>query len=151
QVVSLIFSPNQVGAIQAKLTIASNDLDEGIVQVELSGGGVEPPMIRVEPVALAATLAGGQENQSLTISNGGPSPLEYSLTAVAKTAEIGGQAPATRCTPTSILVNQYDGYYGGALSSVDISSGNVTPIATGLSSPQEGLALNAAGTRAYVT
>lgn len=85
QPVVVTFSPTTIGAIDAVLTIESNDMDEGVVPVPLTGVGVEAPMLSVAPDSLADSLFVGDETslQTVTISNSGGSPLEFGITVEA--------------------------------------------------------------------
>ncbi len=100
----LTFAPSNAGVIQATLTLASNDPDEGQLSVALQGQGLLPPDIAVSPPSLSADLLTGQTaTRTLTIANQGASTLEYQigfeyLSAPSATTAAAGKtrgAPAT--------------------------------------------------------
>ncbi|MBI4231006.1 MAG: choice-of-anchor D domain-containing protein [Planctomycetes bacterium] len=146
--VTVTFTPASAETFSGTLSLVSNDPDTPDVGIALAGVGVEPPVIGVDPAALAATLlTGTQEIQSLTISNAGPAPLEFSLSVDTRPSGGGGPGAAATCTPATALVNEFN---SGELSVVDLASGAATRIAAGLGGPNRGLALNQAMTLAYV-
>lgn len=75
------FSPSAAGTFSAQLTLQSNDPDEASVQIQLSGSGLEPPIMDVQTDSLSETLYTGQTTtQFFEISNiDGGSPLEFSV------------------------------------------------------------------------
>ncbi|NBC19251.1 MAG: hypothetical protein GVY18_18250, partial [Bacteroidetes bacterium] len=74
------FHPAQVGAIQAELTIESDDPARPSVTVPLRGEGAPAPTVIVEPEAVALQVAEGQViERSLAVRNPGGSPLEYAV------------------------------------------------------------------------
>lgn len=77
--VTVTFSPDAVADYTGTLTIES-DNPAGDVTVDLSGAGIDTPEIGVDPEELAAAAdAGDQTTETLTISNSGSGPLEFSL------------------------------------------------------------------------
>jgi len=83
RVVQVTFSPTVPGAFSGPLTIASNDPDQALLDVEIIGEGLVPPEIAVDPISLdEALLSGETSSQSLSISNPGGSSLSYSITLV---------------------------------------------------------------------
>ena len=83
------FTPGAVGTYDGTLTFTSNDPDEPVVTVALSGAGVEPPQLTVTPSGLSATLDhGNQETQLLTLSNSGGGLLEYTAEVVPRGADL---------------------------------------------------------------
>ncbi len=74
------FSPSSAASFFGTLTIVSNDPDTPSVSLGLSGTGLVPPLVNVQPLSLSATLfAEGVETQSLTISNTGGGDLDYDI------------------------------------------------------------------------
>ncbi|UCH85171.1 MAG: choice-of-anchor D domain-containing protein, partial [Candidatus Latescibacterota bacterium] len=81
QHVVVTFSPTAVGNRAGMLTITSDDPDEPVRHVVLSGEGLEPPIISVAPDSLSEDLlTGGMSTQTLTIDNTGGSDLEFGIT-----------------------------------------------------------------------
>jgi uncharacterized membrane protein len=77
---AVTFAPLLAGSYNAAAEFASNDPDEPLVVVPLSGEGLIPPVIGVTPDSLVADLFSGEsEDQIFTILNGGGSDLEWSL------------------------------------------------------------------------
>ncbi|HKB08799.1 MAG TPA: choice-of-anchor D domain-containing protein, partial [Candidatus Polarisedimenticolia bacterium] len=146
--ITVTLTPSSSRPFAGNLEVESNDPDSPLVGVALAGVGVEPPVIEVDPPALQATLRiGEQQTRSLAIMNVGPSPLQFSLGVQPRTPGAGEPGALATCLPARVLVNEFD---GGRLSAVDLVSGAVTVVASGLEGPNRGLALNGAGTRAYV-
>ena len=82
QDVVVTYAPTSVGPSTATLTIASDDPDEATVTLALSGTGVEPPIIGVNPTSFAEDLfTGGTASHTLTISNTGASDLQFDISA----------------------------------------------------------------------
>lgn len=143
------FSPSSVGEFQGTLTLESDDPDTPVLAVPLTGAGAEPPVVRVDPLALSVTLLeGAQETRTLTVSNAGGSPLEFSLSVRPEAA--GGSVPraSAACAPAAAYVTEW---FSGELSKVDLATGQVTVIAAGLFTPNKGLALDPSGQTAYLT
>ncbi len=83
--VAVTFAPTSVAPILGTLTIASNDPDEPVIEVELRGEGLEPPVIAVTPDSLSDDLFTGETSpHTLNIANSGLSNLEFDI----RTAEI---------------------------------------------------------------
>ncbi len=75
--ITIIFIPTDTGVVEAKLTIISNDPRESEIIVELSGRGIYPPDIAIEPNSLGAVLVPGEKYvDTITISNVGLHDLE---------------------------------------------------------------------------
>lgn len=80
QWVVVAFTPSVVGATAGILTIESNDPVNPSYEVTLTGNGVEPPVIEVNPISLTEVLhTDGAAVQTLTISNTGNSELVISM------------------------------------------------------------------------
>jgi hypothetical protein len=80
QVVVVSFSPSSAGAIAATLTITSDDPDEPSLVVPLTGIGVPPPVVEVQPESLSADLLTDEtQTQDLTIQNTGGSDLHWEI------------------------------------------------------------------------
>ncbi len=80
QNVVVTFTPSVVGERVGTLTITSDDPDEGTLEVDLSGVGIQPPNIVVSPTSMSSNLFTGEmETQTLTISNTGVSNLTYKI------------------------------------------------------------------------
>ncbi len=139
------FHPASLGRLEGVLTIASNDPDNPVVRVLLTGAGGAPPVMGVQPPALDAKVtAGRQETRMLTLANTGGSPLTFGLKIIGLEPE---GAPPGACRPGRAIVSET---MGGAVAAVDLATGAKAPVATHLSSPR-GLALDGARGIAYVT
>ncbi len=89
QDVVVTFAPTATGPTNATLTITSDDPDEGVIQIALSGTGVMPPIISVSPTSLEDDLFTGESStHAVTIGNSGAS----NLTFVIDTEEVEGAA-----------------------------------------------------------
>ncbi|MEN8008539.1 MAG: choice-of-anchor D domain-containing protein, partial [Candidatus Krumholzibacteriota bacterium] len=77
------YSPTAVGPAVGEFTLASNDPDQPAVIVSLSGEGLLPPVVGVDPASLAANLLPDEiEIQQLTITNTGASDLVWDISRV---------------------------------------------------------------------
>ncbi|MCP4459487.1 MAG: S8 family serine peptidase [Cytophagales bacterium] len=75
--ITIQYSPTVLGALSGSITIVNNDIEQ---QVAVSGIGVEPPVIAVNPASISAELVGGDSETSvLTISNTGVADLTFDL------------------------------------------------------------------------
>jgi hypothetical protein len=104
--IAVRFSPVSAGGKTASLTITSNDPDESVVNVALSGTGVAAaPDIAVSPASFNVTLNQGQtENRTLTISNtggAGAGTLTWSITTQSGTLLLAGNEAEVRPAPSS--------------------------------------------------
>jgi subtilisin family serine protease len=73
------FAADVVGELAGVLGIRSNDADRPLVEIPLSGRGLEPPVITVAPTALAESLVPGDRvTRLVTIGNEGASDLVWS-------------------------------------------------------------------------
>ncbi len=88
QDLAVVFAPQSAGAQSGTLTIESDDADEGSVDVELSGNGVEEMVeegdIAVSPESLdfGDVLLGESAEDSVVVSNEGNADLEISDLAI---------------------------------------------------------------------
>lgn len=74
------FTPVAVSDYAADLVLTSNDPDQGTLVIPLTGEGVLPPVVRVDPLSIEASLMSGQsEVRTITIQNTGGSALIWSL------------------------------------------------------------------------
>ncbi|HET9325731.1 MAG TPA: S8 family serine peptidase, partial [Candidatus Eisenbacteria bacterium] len=74
------FHPGSAGDFTGTLRLQSNDADQPLISIALSGTGLNPPAVGVQPSSLTSTLnEGGEETQTLRILNTGLSPLTFSL------------------------------------------------------------------------
>ncbi len=135
-------TPAAAGPIEGTLRIASDDPDQPLLMLPLTGTGTPPPRALVDPPALETTLRTNQETTArLTLSNAGAGPLHYSV-------EGRAAADAPGCQPTRLLVTQNQ---SGTLSSVDLLTGAVAPLAFGLVGPIVGIDVDPRAGIAYVT
>ncbi len=80
RLVVVAFAPTAAGSLPATLSVASNDPDQGVVQVALSGQAKETPLFAIAPSALTVDLVSGETAApALTISNSGAGDLEYEV------------------------------------------------------------------------
>ena len=78
--VNIYFAPTSAGLLESTLTINSNASNDSEFVIDLSGIGVEPPIIQLEPDSLIVELDAGTETIiPLNISNLGGSDLNYSI------------------------------------------------------------------------
>lgn len=74
------FTPSVIGILDDVIALSSNDPDESLVNISLSGVGVEPPVIGVSPTSISSDLFTGETTtRTITISNAGTSDLIFSL------------------------------------------------------------------------
>ncbi|MCI0452828.1 MAG: S8 family serine peptidase, partial [Candidatus Latescibacteria bacterium] len=74
------FAPTTAGSLPATLSFASNDPDQGLLQVSLAGEAREAPSFAVAPGALSVHLMSGDTAAPvITISNSGGGELEYEI------------------------------------------------------------------------
>ncbi len=81
QDVTVTYNPSAEGSDNSELQISSNDVDESTLTVQLTGDGVMPPEISVNPDSIGVGLLSGEmSTQLLTIDNSsGGSDLEYEI------------------------------------------------------------------------
>ena len=80
EIFTVTFNPTAVGTYPGTLTLSSNDPLYGTYIINLSGQGVEPPVIVVYPDSLVVgVLPGSTKTKILTISNEGESNLYFNI------------------------------------------------------------------------
>jgi subtilisin family serine protease len=100
---TISFGPTTIGTKLGKLSITTNDPDQAITEIALSGLAVTPPIIGLTPASLSSALpTGGKESKSLTLTNTGGSSLVYS-------SRIEFQQPTA--TATQMLVSALSTVY----------------------------------------
>lgn len=145
--VSLTFAPSSASDFAGALTIASDDPDSPLLSIPLAGVGLPAPVATVQPASIATTLsAGAQETRTLTLANGGGSPLDFTV-SVRASATGGASAQSVSCAPSEVIVAEWG---SGEISSVDVATGAVLLVAGGLSTPNKGLVLSRDATSAFV-
>jgi hypothetical protein len=78
--VAVQFSPTVVAVEPGTVTLASDDPDEGVVQVALHGEGVIAPRIEVHPESLLAeVIPGERDTLDLVIDNTGGTELTFAI------------------------------------------------------------------------
>lgn len=130
------FAPTSPGGVSSRVTISSNDPDEGTVTVNVSGTGVVIPDIRVVPSTLNFDTkpVGSVTNLNLTVSNIGAADLNitsvsnpttpFSITA--NNCSGVTLSPTNSCTITVTFSPTSDGTFN---SSINISSNDPdTPV-----------------------
>ncbi|MGB5237986.1 MAG: choice-of-anchor D domain-containing protein, partial [Flavobacteriaceae bacterium] len=95
------FAPSTVGPIEDVITISSDDsFGNESLEIPLSGVGIDPPVVSVDPAAFDVTLPkGSSTTETLTITNNGGSTMNYSVappTLVPAGSEDARVAPAPR-------------------------------------------------------
>jgi len=76
--VDVTFAPMSAGSLMGSLDITSDDPDEATFSVPLSGSGLVPPEIDVDPTSISTALPpGGSRTKTLTITNNGGSDLTW--------------------------------------------------------------------------
>ncbi len=79
ETITVTFAPTTTGTQNSTLTIVSNDPD-GNVSIPLVGTGTDAPELNVTPVEVTVNLnAGESTEETVTISNTGDYPLQYSF------------------------------------------------------------------------
>ncbi|MCD9018620.1 S8 family serine peptidase [Parachryseolinea silvisoli] len=76
----IFYHPTATGKSTGTLTLHTDDPDNPVIMVALSGEGVVAPAISVTPTALTASLpTGGKTTREITISNTGGAPMTYEV------------------------------------------------------------------------
>lgn len=141
----LSFAPHATGTFNSTVELSSNDPDTARLVIEVTGSGLQPAAILVQPPSLSATLGEGKlEQQVLTLRNTGGQLLPFSLQARGQ-PPLG--EPAAACATRRAFVAERS---AGRLSSVELDTGVVTSIATTLDLPG-GLVTNRNRTIAWVS
>jgi subtilisin family serine protease len=82
-VLDVRYVPATVGPDIGHLTLYSNDPDEGVVVVDLTGTAVPPPDIEVHPDSVSVSLLSGQTTtRTLEVWNYGTTTLDYQVAIV---------------------------------------------------------------------
>jgi len=122
--VVVTFAPTTVAPITGSLSITSNDPDEPVIEISLSGEGLAPPVIAVTPESLDENLFTGETStQALTITNTGGSDLAYTLRL--DFAPLSS-APATTSGRGPLVPVSGTGYEGGAVPGVPVIANGPT-------------------------
>ncbi|MEM9858339.1 MAG: S8 family serine peptidase [Bacteroidota bacterium] len=80
EVIVVAFSPTVLGVLEGDLIITNNDTVNPQLTVDLSGSGVEAPIIAVNPSELSAELdRGTSTTEILTITNNGVAALDFTV------------------------------------------------------------------------
>ncbi len=80
QEVTVTFAPTNAQPYAGTLSILSDDPDEPVVAVALTGVAQNPPVIGVTPMSVSADLISGETyNTTITVSNSGEADLEYEI------------------------------------------------------------------------
>lgn len=81
QKVIVSFSPTEIKDYTGTLTINSNDADESVITIALSGNGIAAPEVSIDPAFFDVTITGCDvtDNQILTISNLGANNLTWAI------------------------------------------------------------------------
>ena len=162
QIVTVRFSPTTAQVENGDLQITSNDPDEGLVTVSLTGEGIDPPPnepdIAVTPLSVdyGQVVVGNTSDQIVTISNTGIQTLNvsdltttngvFSVVSPAtpfSVAPSGSQDVTVRFSPTAEQVENGD----LQITSDDPDEGLVTVTLTGegITTPPLALRINAGG------
>lgn len=76
--VNLVFTPPSLGIYEGLLTINSNDPDQGIIEIDIIGRAVAPPVIDVNPESFEVSLFTGESStQNLNVQNIGEADLHF--------------------------------------------------------------------------
>ena len=125
------FSPQNPVLTQGTLTIASNDPDEASLIVPLSGIGVVPPQVSLNPNTMTATLfTGGVSTRTLLVHNAGGVELGFDVTLESVPVVVG--VGAKPWAPSS---GQHPTPEQGAMRSEQLLAGGRPPGLEPLSAP----------------
>lgn len=108
EIFTVTFSPALVGSYPGTLTLNSNDPLYGSYVINLTGLGVEPPIIVVYPDSLVVgVLPGSTRTEILTISNEGESNLYFNIvggfSSMNYALEYNGSTTYVQCENSSSL------------------------------------------------
>ncbi len=85
---AVTFHPTAPGTVTGALTFQSNDPDEGVATVTLSGTAVLAPQIAIEPArVVAAVLPGDRTHKRLRLRNNGGADLHWSVSISTTSAD----------------------------------------------------------------
>ncbi|MGC9361962.1 MAG: S8 family serine peptidase, partial [Candidatus Syntrophosphaera sp.] len=145
----LTFSPTEASAYNGNVVITSNDSDEPITNIAVTGNGFIPPSISVDDNTLAASLnIGAEDTDSFIISNLGSQELTFVLSespavdwfsfdpgsgaisgsgsqTITGTFSAAGMAPGTY--QTTLLIDSNDPANPQLSISVNMEVVNITP------------------------
>ena len=77
---TITFLPQSVGAYNGRITFNNNDPTLNSYTIPISGIGIEPPIIAINPDSLViSVLPGTKKTKILTINNQGPSNLNFNI------------------------------------------------------------------------
>ena len=78
--IPVTFAPTAVGSLAGTMTLLTDDVDEGVVMIDLAGVGLPPPVMTVTPASIAEGLFTGQSLiRTVTLGNAGGSDLTWNL------------------------------------------------------------------------
>ncbi len=133
--IGVAFAPSTFGGFSGTLTLTTNDPTDASVTVAMTGFGEEPPELESFPDAIVDTVAAGEPKLStLTISNAGLSPLEFSLEVPVEAGFLAvlptsGSVPPLASMDVDVLLNAAELLDGSYTSLIEISSNDpMTPM-----------------------
>jgi subtilisin family serine protease len=112
-ILAVTFTPPATGSYSGMLTLPSNDPDEPLVTVALSGEALPGPEIEVTPASLELSMSPGQiDGRTLTIHNSGAGSLTYAIDVHPLRGAPGPGAPVDPdpSAPTVLLVHDVQGW-----------------------------------------
>ncbi len=122
-VAEVTFNPTEVGVQNGILTIASDDPNDPVVEVTLTGEGVPEPVISTDPTSFDLQAYVGQEyDQTLTVSNVGDEG-GVNLDWVLSEENIEGPSPTGATFFYTILEEDFEGGIPGDWTVID-NTGN---------------------------
>jgi subtilisin family serine protease len=95
KLLSVVFHTGTPGFFAGVLQITSNDPDEAVLEIQITGTAVSPPVIQVTPTALSEDLFSGEKIEKiLSIQNIGAGLLKWqiSLTASAESINLSSES-----------------------------------------------------------
>ena len=79
-VVTVTLTPSDVGILDGKLTLMSDDPGRAVVEIPLTGTILQPPVMELDRETIAVTLVQGESVvERLEIGNSGPGALDYEI------------------------------------------------------------------------